>query len=162
MTLSYLRITHLCVILPHEFSCNQFCKWIEGRVGGRGGYCKSKESSSKIQHSLQTGSWQGQKKKKIGPNWNLMPTTNNKTLYQSFSLHPQAAQCFEKVLKATPGNYETLKILGSLYSTSTDLDKRETAKVNTQWSEIKFITWMLVFCLTTCSMAFACKQIVLK
>ncbi|CAH3158758.1 unnamed protein product [Porites lobata] len=39
-----------------------------------------------------------------------------------------AAQCFEKVLKATPGNYETLKILGSLYSTSTDLDKRETAK----------------------------------
>lgn len=62
--LSYLRITHLCVILPHEFSCNQFCKWIEGRVGGRGGYCKSKESSSKIQHSLQTGSWRGQKKKK--------------------------------------------------------------------------------------------------
>ena len=43
----------------------------------------------------------------------------------------QAAQCFEKVLKATPGNYETLKILGSLYSTSTDLDKRETAKVRT-------------------------------
>ena len=42
---------------------------------------------------------------------------------------PQAAQCFEKVLKATPGNYETLKILGSLYSTSTDLEKRETAKV---------------------------------
>nr|XP_058951726.1 RNA polymerase-associated protein CTR9 homolog isoform X1 [Pocillopora verrucosa] len=39
-----------------------------------------------------------------------------------------AAQCFEKVLKATPGNYETLKILGSLYSTSTDLEKRETAK----------------------------------
>ena len=44
-------------------------------------------------------------------------------------IDPQAAQCFEKVLKATPGNYETLKILGSLYSTSTDLEKRETAKV---------------------------------
>ncbi|XP_015748748.1 PREDICTED: RNA polymerase-associated protein CTR9 homolog [Acropora digitifera] len=44
------------------------------------------------------------------------------------AFHVQAAQCFEKVLKATPGNYETLKILGSLYSTSTDLEKRETAK----------------------------------
>lgn len=42
----------------------------------------------------------------------------------------QAAQCFEKVLKAMPGNYETLKILGSLYSTSSDLEKRETAKVS--------------------------------
>ena len=41
----------------------------------------------------------------------------------------QAAQCFEKVLKAMPTNYETMKILGSLYSTSTDLDKRETARV---------------------------------
>ena len=49
----------------------------------------------------------------------------------SCHIFAQAAQCFEKVLKATPGNYETLKILGSLYSTSTDLDKRETAKVRT-------------------------------
>ena len=29
-----------------------------------------------------------------------------------------AAICFEKVLKAQPGNYETMKILGSLYANS--------------------------------------------
>ena len=37
--------------------------------------------------------------------------------------------CFEKVLKAMPGNYETMKILGSLYSNSEDMEKKETAKV---------------------------------
>lgn len=40
-----------------------------------------------------------------------------------------AAQCFEKVLKAYPNNYETMKILGSLYATSDDQDKRDIAKV---------------------------------
>ena len=44
----------------------------------------------------------------------------------------QAAQCFEKVLKAQPGNYETMKILGSLYATSSDETKRETAKGHLQ------------------------------
>ncbi|KAI4830553.1 hypothetical protein KUCAC02_002177 [Chaenocephalus aceratus] len=39
-----------------------------------------------------------------------------------------AAQCFEKVLKAYPNNYETMKILGSLYATSDDQDKRDIAK----------------------------------
>ncbi|KAK3734151.1 hypothetical protein QZH41_017122 [Actinostola sp. cb2023] len=39
-----------------------------------------------------------------------------------------ASQCFVKVLKAMTGNYETMKILGSLYSQSTDLDKREDAR----------------------------------
>ncbi|KAL0276258.1 UNVERIFIED_CONTAM: hypothetical protein PYX00_003864 [Menopon gallinae] len=39
-----------------------------------------------------------------------------------------AAQCFEKVLKAQPGNYETMKILGSLYANSTSQSKREIAK----------------------------------
>lgn len=39
-----------------------------------------------------------------------------------------AAQCFEKVLKAQPGNYETMKILGSLYANSDDVSKRDTAK----------------------------------
>ncbi|EDO34243.1 predicted protein, partial [Nematostella vectensis] len=39
-----------------------------------------------------------------------------------------ASQCFEKVLKAMPGNYETMKILGSLYSPSSDLVKRELAR----------------------------------
>lgn len=39
-----------------------------------------------------------------------------------------AAQCFEKVLKAQPGNYETMKILGSLYANSTSQSKRDIAK----------------------------------
>ena len=38
------------------------------------------------------------------------------------------AQCFEKVLKAQPGNYETMKILGSLYANSSSQSKRDTAK----------------------------------
>ena len=42
-------------------------------------------------------------------------------------LPPQATQCFEKVLAAQPGNYETLKILGSLYASSSSSDKRNTA-----------------------------------
>ncbi|CAG5134684.1 unnamed protein product [Candidula unifasciata] len=39
-----------------------------------------------------------------------------------------AAQCFEKVLKAQPGNYETMKILGSLYANHPDQEKREIAR----------------------------------
>ncbi|CAM1324980.1 CTR9 (predicted), partial [Pycnogonum litorale] len=39
-----------------------------------------------------------------------------------------ATQCFEKVLKAQPGNYETMKILGSLYANSTSQTKRDHAK----------------------------------
>lgn len=39
-----------------------------------------------------------------------------------------AAQCFEKVLKALPGNYETMKILGSLYANSSSQSKRDIAK----------------------------------
>lgn len=39
-----------------------------------------------------------------------------------------AAQCFEKVLKVQPGNYETMKILGSLYANSSSQSKRDTAK----------------------------------
>ncbi|XP_055546539.1 RNA polymerase-associated protein CTR9 homolog [Wyeomyia smithii] len=39
-----------------------------------------------------------------------------------------AAQCFEKVLKAQPGNYETMKILGSLYASSSSQSKRDIAK----------------------------------
>ena len=36
-----------------------------------------------------------------------------------------ASQCFEKVLKAYPNNYETMKILGSLYAASEDQEKRD-------------------------------------
>nr|KAI8760020.1 putative RNA polymerase-associated protein CTR9 [Biomphalaria glabrata] len=39
-----------------------------------------------------------------------------------------AAQCFEKVLKAQPGNYETMKILGSLYANHSDQEKRDIAR----------------------------------
>ncbi|NXB80289.1 CTR9 protein, partial [Donacobius atricapilla] len=39
-----------------------------------------------------------------------------------------ASQCFEKVLKAYPNNYETMKILGSLYAASEDQEKRDIAK----------------------------------
>ncbi|VEN35073.1 unnamed protein product [Callosobruchus maculatus] len=41
-----------------------------------------------------------------------------------------AAQCFEKVLKVQPGNYETMKILGSLYANSSSQSKRDIAKVH--------------------------------
>ena len=41
-----------------------------------------------------------------------------------------AAQCFEKVLKAQPNNYETMKILGSLYANSENEEKREIAKAH--------------------------------
>jgi len=41
-----------------------------------------------------------------------------------------AAQCFEKVLKAEPNNYETMKILGSLYATSDSEDKRAVARTH--------------------------------
>ena len=41
-----------------------------------------------------------------------------------------AAQCFEKVLKVQPGNYETMKILGSLYANSTSTTKKDTAKAH--------------------------------
>ena len=41
-----------------------------------------------------------------------------------------ASQCFEKVLKAQPGNYETMKILGSLYASSTNEEKRKIAETH--------------------------------
>ena len=39
-----------------------------------------------------------------------------------------ASQCFEKVLKVQPGNYETMKILGSLYASSSNEEKRKIAE----------------------------------
>ena len=41
-----------------------------------------------------------------------------------------AAVCLEKVLASQPNNYETLKILGSLYASSPDPKKREAARVS--------------------------------
>lgn len=51
-----------------------------------------------------------------------------------------AAQCFEKVLKAYPNNYETMKILGSLYATSDDQEKRDIAKVRMVY---RLILWLV-------------------
>ena len=39
-----------------------------------------------------------------------------------------ASQCFKKVLKAQPGNYETMKILGSLYASFSNEEKRKIAE----------------------------------
>ncbi|KAK4337088.1 hypothetical protein RND71_044189 [Anisodus tanguticus] len=39
-----------------------------------------------------------------------------------------ASQCFEKVLKTHEGNYETMKILGSLYAQSNNTTKKDQAK----------------------------------
>ena len=39
-----------------------------------------------------------------------------------------ASQCFKKVLKAQPGNYETMKILGSLYASFSNEEKRKFAE----------------------------------
>ena len=41
-----------------------------------------------------------------------------------------AAQCFERVLKAQSGNYETMKILGSLYASSSSPSKRDIARTH--------------------------------
>lgn len=40
----------------------------------------------------------------------------------------RAAECFEKVLKTYPNNYETMKILGSLYAQADSPDKQELAR----------------------------------
>lgn len=40
-----------------------------------------------------------------------------------------ASQCFEKVLKIHQGNYETMKILGSLYAQSNNATKKDQAKI---------------------------------
>lgn len=59
-----------------------------------------------------------------------------------------AAQCFEKVLKAYPNNYETMKILGSLYAASDDQEKRDIAKVcnlNRLSQQSQFVLFKLVF-----------------
>jgi hypothetical protein len=49
----------------------------------------------------------------------------------------KATQCFEKVLKAQPGNYETMKILGSLYANSDDAEKLFLAKVSLHSSVLR-------------------------
>jgi hypothetical protein len=64
----------------------------------------------------------------------------------------QAAQCFEKVLKAQPGNYETMKILGSLYANTFDGDKREIAKV--RWRFYCYVVSLDTFSTGSCLVCF--------
>ncbi|KAJ6219345.1 hypothetical protein RDWZM_005157 [Blomia tropicalis] len=42
--------------------------------------------------------------------------------------YDNAASCFDKVLKFFPNNYETMKILGSIYAQSTNANRREQAR----------------------------------
>jgi hypothetical protein len=60
----------------------------------------------------------------------IMSEVNNKNAVLTVTYFGmlQAAQCFEKVLKAQPGNYETMNILGSLYANSSSQSKRDIAK----------------------------------
>ena len=70
----------------------------------------------------------------------MLPHFGLGQMYIARGDHENAAQCFEKVLTAQPGNYETMKILGSLYTNSTDPKKRELAKVRSL-SDRQVMTW---------------------
>ena len=59
-----------------------------------------------------------------------------------------AAQCIERVLKAQPGNYETMKILGSLYASSSSQSKRDIARTHLKKVNAIIIVYFLPsFCL---------------
>lgn len=58
----------------------------------------------------------------------VLPQFGLGQMYISRSDLDNASQCFEKVLKVHQGNYETMKILGSLYAQSNNLTKRDQAK----------------------------------
>ncbi|OXA64554.1 RNA polymerase-associated protein CTR9 [Folsomia candida] len=58
----------------------------------------------------------------------VLPNFGLGQMYISRGDSENAAQCFEKVLKVEPENYETMKILGSLYANSSSQSKRDIAK----------------------------------
>ncbi|KAL7034537.1 hypothetical protein ACKWTF_008002 [Chironomus riparius] len=64
----------------------------------------------------------------FAPNNFLLPHYGLGQMYIYRGDSENAAQCFEKVLKIQPNNYETMKILGSLYANSPSQSKRDTAK----------------------------------
>ena len=70
------------------------------------------------------------------PNF-VLPHYGLGQLYISRGDVENAAQCFERVLKAQPGNYETMRILGALYANSDNEEKREIGKQNE--SNIKYL-----------------------
>ncbi|CAG7835863.1 unnamed protein product [Allacma fusca] len=61
------------------------------------------------------------------PNF-VLPNFGLGQMYIKRGDHENAAQCFEKVLKCEPENYETMKILGSIYAQGTSQSKRDVAK----------------------------------
>jgi RNA polymerase-associated protein CTR9 len=66
----------------------------------------------------------------FNPNSFILPYFGLGQIYLYKNEPENAANCFEKILKAYPGNYEAMKILGSIYSGSKEPEKRELAKQN--------------------------------
>jgi RNA polymerase-associated protein CTR9 len=64
----------------------------------------------------------------FAPNSFVLPHYGLGQMYIYRGDSENAAQCFEKVLKVQPNNYETMKILGSIYANSNSQSKRDTAK----------------------------------
>lgn len=58
----------------------------------------------------------------------VLPQFGLGQMYISRNDLDNASQCFEKVLKIHQGNYETMKILGSLYAQSNNASKKDQAK----------------------------------
>uniref|UniRef100_UPI00358E2C0C RNA polymerase-associated protein CTR9 homolog n=1 Tax=Myxine glutinosa TaxID=7769 RepID=UPI00358E2C0C len=58
----------------------------------------------------------------------LLPFFGLGQMYIARGNRERAATCFERVLQGYPGNYETMKILGSLYAASDEQEKRDIAK----------------------------------
>uniref|UniRef100_UPI00358F373B RNA polymerase-associated protein CTR9 homolog n=1 Tax=Myxine glutinosa TaxID=7769 RepID=UPI00358F373B len=58
----------------------------------------------------------------------LLPFFGLGQMYIAWGNRENAAACFERVLKGNPGNYETMKMLGSLYAASDKQEKRDAAK----------------------------------
>ncbi|XP_022648931.1 RNA polymerase-associated protein CTR9 homolog [Varroa destructor] len=58
----------------------------------------------------------------------VLPQFGLGQMYIARGDNDSAMACFEKVLKAQPNNYETMKILGSLYAHSGNQNKRDQAR----------------------------------
>ncbi|XP_018496723.2 RNA polymerase-associated protein CTR9 homolog [Galendromus occidentalis] len=58
----------------------------------------------------------------------VLPQFGLGQMYMARGDNENAMSCFEKVLKVHPNNYETMKILGSLYAQSGNQNKREQAR----------------------------------
>lgn len=58
----------------------------------------------------------------------VLPQFGLGQMYMARGDNENAMSCFEKVLKVHPNNYETMKILGSLYAQSGNQNKRDQAR----------------------------------